>query len=420
MRVTIIGVIVAGALATICSSARAQSAAAAPTTAGASSSAPPATPPDAAASPAPVGPRPLAGAAQESANSEQYPDRWSDPAYTPPPTSSDWHFGTWGFFRAPLRIGMGTRPPCAAGATTPYPVASPTSVGGQPYSNWYCALPNQSQTTLHSPYIPDDQYLAWTFDRTWEKAWSELYLTYGTNHVVGTIGLAAFDFTDTSLLGSNANPAQFGIYQGWVTLTPSVPVDGLRLDWKVGAFDEKFGMAGRTNGGPYDTYMFGRTHQMGEALAAEYDLGDFTLKIEHGIGAHLEMVSAGTVPTGNPLAQAHPTSDASPVLGASPGFTLLNHAHVGVAWKQRLQVNLHYLYAWSQDDRVQATLANPTGSTGSMGDVRSGGAGSGRCPRRTLFRIFSHQRGQRDSRGPSLRSRPLIGRRRSQRRQWNL
>ena len=237
---------------------------------------------------------------------------------------------------------------------------------GQPYSDWYCALPNQSQTTFHSPYVPDDQYLGWTFDRTWEKAWSELYLSYGTNQVVGTIGLAAFDFTDTSLLGSNANPAQFGIYQGWVTITPTLPVQNLRVDWKVGAFDEKFGMASRTSGGAYDTYMFGRTHQMGEALAGEYDFGDFTVKLEHGFGAHLEMVTAGTVPTGNPLAQAHPTSATSPILGASPGFTLLNHAHAGVAWKHKVQLNVHYLLAWSQDDRVQATLANPSGGTGSM------------------------------------------------------
>lgn len=316
--------------------------------------------------PPPVESPPSPNAALETAGSEQYPDRWSDPAYTPVAEPRDWHFSTRGFFRAPLRIGIGSRPPCAPGTTAPYPVASPTSVGGQPYSDWYCALPNQSQTTLHSPYIPDDQYLAWSFDRTWEKAWSELYLSYGTNQVVGTIGLAAFDFTDTSLLGSNASSAQFGIYQGWVTITPTLPIRPLRLDWKVGAFDEKFGMASRTNGGAYDTYMFGRTHQMGEALAAEYDVGDFTFKAEHGLGAHLEMVQAGTVPTGNPLAQTHPTSATSPILGASPGFTLLTHAHAGVAWRQMLQVNLHYLLAWSQDDRVQATLANPSGPTGSM------------------------------------------------------
>jgi hypothetical protein len=326
--------------------------------------------------------------ALESANSEQYPDRWSDPAFVPRAVSPEWHFSTWGFFRAPLRVGMGSRPPCPPGLKTPVPVVSPTSVGGQPYSNWYCALPNQSQTTFHSPYIPDDQYLGWTFDRTWEKAWTELYLSYGTNQVLGTVGLAAYDFTDTSLLGGTASPAEFGIYQGWVTLTPTLP-EGVRVEWKVGAFDEKFGMARRTNGGAYDTYMFGRTHQMGEALAAELDLGDFTLKAEHGFGAHLEMVSVGTPPTGSPLAQAHPISGESPLLGASPGYTLLNHVHLGVTWKQAVQVNVHYLLAWSEDDRVQATLANPSGPTGSIGtygvEARALGGGLGE-----IYAAYSH------------------------------
>ena len=377
MRARTLGAFVTASFTALASTARAQDVA----------------PPTATLAPAPVPVATVAppqpNAPVESAGSEQYPDRWSDPAYAPAPSSSDWHFSTRGFFRAPLRIGMGSRPPCAPGATAPYPVPSPTSVGGQPYGDWYCALPNQSRTTFHSPYIPDDQYLSWTFDRTWEKAWTEIYLSYGTDRIVGTVGFAAFDFTDTSLLGSTANPAQFGIYQGWLTLTPSVDVRNLRLDWKVGAFDEKFGMAARTNGGPYDTYMFGRTQQMGVALASEYDVGDFTVKAEHGLGAHLEMVSAGTVPTGNPLAQAHPTSDATPILGASPGFTLLNHLHVGVAWRHRIQVNLHYLLAWSQDDRVQATLANPSGSTGSLGtygvEGRLLGGGFG-----DLYLAYSH------------------------------
>ncbi len=372
MRAKVLGVIVVSSFSLAGAKARAQDPVPVPGSAG---SAPPGDllPPPAPGTAPPVAPPPPPptdalppDAALESAGSEQPPDRWSDPSYVPSTVTRDWHFSTRGFFRAPLRIGVGSRPACAPGATAPSPVASPTSVGGQPYSDWYCALPNQSQTALHSPYIPDDQYLAWTFDRTWEKAWSELYLSYGTNQVVGTVGLAAYDFTDTSVLGSNASPAQFGIYQGWVTITPTLPTRDLRLDWKVGAFDEKFGMASRTNGGAYDTYMFGRTHQMGEALAAEYDAGDFTFKAEHGFGAHLEMVTAGTVPTGNPLAQAHPTSATSPILGASPGFTLLNHAHIGVAWKHKVQLNLHYLLAWSQDDRIQATLANPGGSTGSL------------------------------------------------------
>jgi hypothetical protein len=109
-------------------------------------------------------------------------------------------------------------------------------------------------------------------------------------------------------------------------VTPDLPVDGLRLNWKVGAFMEKSGMAGKFDAGPYDTYMFGRTHHLGEALALQYDVGDFTLKLEHGFGAHLEMVPAGISLGGSQIsfnyAAVGPMRtpvDAYPP-GASPGF----------------------------------------------------------------------------------------------------
>jgi hypothetical protein len=94
----------------------------------------------------------------------------------------------------------------------------------------------------------------------------------------------------------------------------------------VGAFWEKFGQAGKYDAGPYDTYLIGRTHQMGEAFKAEVDVadGDITLKAEHGIGAHGEE-RAGTA------------------------FTLLHHAHVGASFYKLLDVNLHYINTWTQD-----------------------------------------------------------------------
>ena len=48
--------------------------------------------------------------------------------------------------------------------------------------------------------------------------------------------------------------------------------------------------------------------------------------------------------------------------GASPGFTLLNHIHAGISYKRSLDFNVHYMLAWSQDDRVEGTLgSSPSG-----------------------------------------------------------
>ena len=293
------------------------------------------------------------------------------------PPGSDWKFSWNGYFRAPLRIGMGSRPACPAGvspatqAQTDYSNyrtslgAANGSGASSPYNGAYCAAPGQSRTSLHSPYIPDDQYLAWNYTRQWAQAWAEVFLSYGNDKIKGTVGVQGYDFTDASLLGNQAAPAQFGIGQGWITVTPSVPIDGVGLVWRVGAFWEKFGMAGRYDGGPYDTYMFGRTHQLGESLAGQYKTGDWTFKLEHGFGAHLEMVPAGISLSGSQLSLNYLNSAAGNNYppGASPGFTLLHHIHAGVAYKRSIDFNVHYMVAWSQDDRVEGTLgSNPMGT----------------------------------------------------------
>jgi hypothetical protein len=293
------------------------------------------------------------------------------------PSPSDWQFSWHGYFRAPLRLGVGHRQQCPANSAGGTMVSGTSPVGGVAYGAQYCAQPGQNQTTIHSPYIPDDQYLSWTFDRQWEQAWAEIFLSYGNDHVTGTIGLEGYDFTDTTLLGNQADPAQFGIGQAWLTVTPDLPVDGLRMNWKVGSFWEKYGMAGKYDGGHYDTYMFGRTHVMGEALALEYGTGDWTFKVEHGFGAHLEMVPAGITLSGNSTSLEYTNTAAgnSYPPGGSSGVTLLNHFHLGVDWNKKVQLNGHYMVSWSQDDRVQDTLTsatlpngngNPLGPNGSL------------------------------------------------------
>lgn len=304
------------------------------------------------------------------------------------PNPDEWRFSYHGYFRAPLRIGVGHRPNCAPG--TPSGAEAPTV-----YSQG-CAQPGQSRTTFHSPYVPDDQYLSWTYDRQWEQAWTEMFFSYGNNHVVGTVGIQGYDFTDTTLLGNEADPAQFGIGQAWVTLTPDLPVDGLRMNWKVGAFWEKFGQAGKYDAGAYDTYMFGRTHVLGESIGFDYDVGDVTLHVRHGFGAHLEMVPAGIPIDGALSAQSSISNTSSlPSLGASPGFTLLDHFHAGVSYKKWLDINAHYMVSWEQDDREEATLTapfdtNPDGSISVYGaEARLTGGVFGE-----LYLAYSHVAGK--------------------------
>ncbi len=312
----------------------------------------PSSPAPAAAPEASPLPPPVAGTAVDATTANPT----GAPAPTAPPApGDDWHFFTHGYFRAPLRVGVGQRPSCGAGQNPG------TVIGGVGAP---CAGPGQSTTNLHSPFVPDDQYLDWRYTRQWEQAWTEVFLNYGNSHVVGTVGFQAYNFTDA---GFNDTNAQLGIAQGFVTVTPDLGVSNVRLRWKVGSFWEKYGQAGDYDAGPYDTYLFGRTHQIGESLAADMDVGDFTLRVSHGIGAKLEQVAAGSAPT-----------------AGAPGFTLLDHIHAGASYKKIIDANLHYLVSWAQDAR--ATPTTPDGKIAVVGgEVRLTGGLAG-----TLYAGYSH------------------------------
>jgi hypothetical protein len=222
-----------------------------------------------------------------------------------PPPGEEFRFDFHGYLRAPLRVGRGDRQ---------------GTVGE-----------NQSSTIFHEPLLLDDQYLNWNYTRAQEKAWAEMFFSYGNSHVTGTVSVQGYNFDDWERLSDG----QFGIGQGWVTIHPDPGLENARFEWRVGSFWEKFGQAGKYDAGPYDTYIIGRTHQMGESLKGEYDVadGDITLKAEHGIGAHGEERSGSA-------------------------FTLLHHFHVGASLYKLVDINLHYLNSWTQD----SVGADPEGS----------------------------------------------------------
>ena len=211
-----------------------------------------------------------------------------------------------------------------------------------------CAGPGQATTALHTPFVPDSQYLDWRYDRQQEYDWTELFFNYGNSLVTGTVAIDAFGFSDAEYIAYSNASTQLGIAQGFLTIHPDFGMPRFRAEAKLGSFWDKFGMAGEYDAGKYDTYMFGRTHQMGERIALEYDAGDFTLRASHGIGTRAEQLAFTQLQAGNPT---FPSGNEANY----PGFTLLNHAHAGVSYKKLVDVNVHYLSSFSQDYRAVGT-----------------------------------------------------------------
>jgi hypothetical protein len=223
--------------------------------------------------------------------------------------SSEWKFDYHGYFRAPMRAGIGKRevPP-----------------------GW--EVDGASDTTLHTPVIPDDQFLSFQSTPHNKRDWAELFVTIGNSWASGTVAIQGYNFAEAAW---NETDLQFGIAQGYVTITPDFGFDRLRLALKAGAFSDKYGQAGRYDAGEYDTYLFGRTHNAGYTLHVDYDLDDSnTVYVEQGIG----------------------TKRPDPSFYNSARFTLLNHVHAGFRRGRDLEFGAHYLHAWTQeDDRTQGS-----------------------------------------------------------------
>lgn len=218
-----------------------------------------------------------------------------------PATASEdeWKFSYNGYFRAPMRIGVGERE---------------------------AAKTDQSETTFGQPRIPDDQYLSWQYTKQNQRQWAEMFFGYGSQRAKGTLAIQAFNFTDSSF---NNQDAQAGISQAWVTINPDMmDIDeDMRVQVKVGTFWGRYGGMGRYDAGAYDTFLFGRTHMMGEAVRMEYDLDDTVFWVEEGFG----------------------TKEPNPDPNHNTKFTLLAHLHAGFNYDEFLEVGGHVLHAWTQE-----------------------------------------------------------------------
>ncbi|MFT3773845.1 MAG: hypothetical protein QM820_51405 [Minicystis sp.] len=206
-------------------------------------------------------------------------------------------FAMHGYFRAPLRIAC-------RGRDNP--------------------APEEASKSCRTPWLVDDDYFrsGFLYTRMPESDWTELWFMAGNQYLTGTVALEGTLFSDW------AKPIidkQLGISRGWLTFRYNFDLPNdikLRLKVKGGAFSDRFGWQEK-----YDTYLFGRTHQMGEQVRADLDVGKFTFSALQGFGARLEAIES------------------------NQGLTLLNYVRVAASYDRMAELSLYYLRAWTQDKR---------------------------------------------------------------------
>ena len=208
-------------------------------------------------------------------------------------------FRASGYFRAPLRLSFRDR---GANVTA-----------------------GEAQTSIHTPGLVDDDYFrsGFLYSRTQESDWSEIYLGAGNKYLRGDVALMG------SLYSDWARPIidrQWGIAQGFLTF--HWQAEGPRLRFKLmaraGSFWDRFGWLEN-----YDTYLFGRTHQMGGQVRFDFELlsSGISFWLLQGAGAHQEAIES------------------------NQGLTILNYLHAGVDVRRIGQIGFYFLDAQSRDKR---------------------------------------------------------------------
>ena len=245
-------------------------------------------------------------------------------------TSSEWKFEVTGYFRAPLRMSWG-------------PANNPAPMGVD------------AGTQLRTPpLVPDANYIDWRYTNSLVGPWTELNFHYGNSRVKATVQIASYNLTDAGYRRLESN---LGINQSFLSINlPELFDENSRFTLTVGGFTNRYGAAGRYDGGKYETYLFGRTHVAGETGTFEYDVADWTLFAEEGFGAKLEPIPFLAPPT-NPSQNLAFNPFQGPVAQES---TFVAHGHLGASFKKMVLIGLHYIDTFANDaERAGGYRASP-------------------------------------------------------------
>jgi len=156
--------------------------------------------------------------------------------------------------------------------------AGPTSleVNGVKFElHGYARMPLATQGTPREPFLVDNDYYlsGFAYTRLYEPDWSELFFSATKGDYRAEFGIFA------SLYSDYASPElehQLGLAQASVSAKRFLGVEPLSV--QLGVFWDRFGHIE-----PYDTYVFGRTHQGGIKAAYELPGGG---RVQAGIGLH--------------------------------------------------------------------------------------------------------------------------------------
>jgi hypothetical protein len=258
---------------------------------------------------------PIDKAASEDPESAQTGSTPAAPAPAPAATAKSAEepesFRTFvsGYFRAPMAIGISPRP-------------NPDDMDG----------PDHTQLSYGPTRTVDSNYYSFAYTRLQEQDWVEVFIHAKKKHVEAVVGWMGYWFQSAGFRNYDA---------GWVpgmaylTLDTDFRVGGLEpnIALTAGAFWPAFGYFEK-----YDTYTLGRFRHVGEQLKLTIPVNsDLTLTLVQGFGT-------GRDGSFNILSP--------PPYQATVGLELVHYEHVRVAYRDYVDVGLHFNHQWTRDPNL--------------------------------------------------------------------
>lgn len=214
----------------------------------------------------------------------------------------------------------------AATQETPEQTKKGVEVGNVRFElHGYARMPLAAQTTPREPYLVDNDYYlsGFAYTRLYEPDWSELFFSAKHGNYQAEFGLFASLYSDyaTARLEN-----QFGVAQASVSAKHFLDIEPLSV--QLGVFWDRFGYIE-----PYDTYVYGRTHQGGVKVAYDLPGGG---RVQTGVGMHQAQLQQN--------------------LGLTP------IAHVAGAYPvvPDLELGIYTLRTWTRDKRQLSPIQDGT------------------------------------------------------------
>lgn len=248
--------------------------------------------------------------ADDSSSAQAQPDE--APASvepTPEHPNEGWHTEISGYFRAPVTMGLSSRP-------------GPDDPAGAAHK----------QVSYGPNRTVDSSYYSFAYTRLQEQDWAEVFIHEKKKHVDAAVGWMGYWFQSAGF----RNPdAAWVPGMAYLTLDTDFELAGVqpKVALTLGAWWPSFGAFPK-----YDTYLLGRFRQIGEQLQLTVPVHpDLTLAVVEGFGTGRD----GSFNYGAP-----------PFYGAITGLDLLTWVNLELTYQKYVDVGLHYNVQWTDDPNL--------------------------------------------------------------------